>query len=1017
MVPAIELKLLGIPAVYAGGKPVNMTLKKAEAILYFMAVELTTTRDALCRIFWPDSDAEYARRSLRNALYLIRKHVADDLLTMPNHSSVQFNKEAVWRCDLWEMEPVQSVTREDMTLLSGFSFKEDEFFQEWLIDQQRSVQQKLFDHHKKISVQLEENDDYPGAAKAREKMVLMDAYDEDNIRALMSLYLRTAEYNHAIEVYQKLMRTMKEELGVVPDSDTTRLYEKILELKGKQTAQATLSPKTYFFGRYDEITAIEEEINNFLENHHHRHVLITGEAGIGKTSLIERVVSLMETHHATPPGNSGEDGQGTIGSKKQKETNSTKAKSPVLADGPLTPSLASKSLTGSTGHPAQRLPLKIMRAAAYPMEHDLPYRIFRGILREMLQELGEMGTSRVFGLADHAVPALASQGLEGDERIRYEDMVAEVSDLLRRYAQRRHVILIFEDLHWGQTHSINLLLELIREHMKNVMVLMSARDVKTKAMDFMTACGSKEKWLLRIPLSRFSPVEARQFLKNGLRNSDITLDEAALSRYIEASEGNTLLLREYLDLINEGTIDRLDTLKFDELMRSKLIGLSEQAQRVADVAALFMESPDYEAIQAISAYEDVELVDLIEALRGAGILEEWVEGDRLIYHFTHQKLKDYLSEQISVTRRRILHKKIADYYEHLYLQRAGVSVLPYVIHHSRLASDARREYRYRVIYGRRYLDRWHEVFSAQNVDLEGGLTLEDKVMQSIDEARSRLDARDESIAPYDHQVLYMRGRRAIREGRYADGLEAIDKAIRYFEIHRSEDLLELCLLQKIYYAIQTGKLDLFDELLCELGHLMGGPAEPVGEFIHVFWRLKGLHATLTGNPESGENYLMMALQYLEPLTDEQPRAHSAMAATLNYLAMAFESEGRHEEAFHTYERALEEAQHSLPSNGLALILTNLSLAKYRLGRMDQSLETVVRAVEIFELTKSIWGRAKAEAHLARLMDIADIPESVDAHLNRAREFAQLMGNPFEIRFVQEVEAEIRSHPYHLGHGR
>ncbi|SCZ78435.1 AAA family ATPase [Acidaminobacter hydrogenoformans] len=990
MVPAIEIKLLGIPSVQAGGKPVNMTLKKAEAILYFMAVEISTTRDTLCRIFWPDSDTEYARRSLRNALYLIRKHVAEDLLTMPNHSSVHLNKEAIWRCDLWEMEPVQAVTREDLTLLSGFSFKEDEFFQEWLVDQQRSVQQRIFEHHKKIAVQLEEDDDYVEAAKAREKMTLIDAYDEENIRALMSLYLRTAEYNHAIEVYQRLMRTMKDELGVVPDSDTTRLYDKILELKGKETSQTTASPKTYFFGRYDELTAIEEEVYNLLENHHHRHVLITGEAGIGKTTLVERVVSAVEAQVKE----SGIPYEHAYGHESGKGVG--------------------KTIGNSSGqlHP-HKLPVKIMRAAAYPMEHDLPYRIFRGILREMLEELGEVGTSRIFGFADQAATALASQGLEGDERIRYEDMVAEVSDLLSRYAQRRNVILIFEDLHWGQTHSINLLLELIREHLKNVMVVMTSRDVKSKALDFMTACGAKEKWLLRVPLARFSAVEARQFLKNGLRNSSVILDEAAMSRYIEASEGNTLLLREYLDLINEGTIDKLDTLKFEELMQSKLIGLSEPALRVADVAALFMESPDYEAIQAISAYEDVELVDLIEALRGAGILEESVDGERLIYHFTHQKLKDYLAEQISATRRRILHKKIADYYEHLYAQRASVSVLPYVIHHSRLASDARREYRYRVIYGRRYLDRWHEVFSGQNTDLEGGLTLEDKIMQSIDEARSRLDAKDDLIASYDHEVFYMRGRRAIREGRYADGLEAIDKAIRHFEIHHCEDLLELCLLQKIYYAIQTGKLTLFDELLSELGHLMGGPGEPTGDLIHVFWRLKGLHATLSGDSESAQNYLMMALQYLEPLTEAQPRAHSAIAATLNYLAMAYESEGRYDEAFHTYTRALEEAELSLPSNGLALILTNLSLAKFRQGRMDQSLETIVRAVEIFELTKSIWGRAKAEAHLARLIDIADIPESVDEHLCRARDFAQLMGNPYEIRFVQEVEAEIRSHPAHL----
>lgn len=950
MVPAIELKLLGIPSIMVAGIHVNIPLKKAEAILYYLTVERTTTRDALCRIFWPESDTNMARRSLRNALYLIRKNISEELLQMPNHTTVLINSNTVWRCDLWELEPITAVTREDVTLLSGFSFKEDEWFQEWLCDQQRNVQQNIFDHYKSLSIQNEEDDDYDLATYARERMTLINPYDEENVRALMSLYLRIAEYNRAIEVYQKLKRIMSDELGVIPDSDTTRLYEKILELKGKLST-TSLSPKSYFFGRYDEMTAIGEEISNFLDDQNHRHILITGEAGIGKTSLVDRVLSNFEDN------------------KK----------------------------------------VRIMRTIAYPMEHDLPYRIFRGMLREMMLELGEIDSDRVFGFSEHAESTLSNQGFEGDERIRYEDMIAQVGDLLRRFALKKHVILVFEDLHWSQNHSVTLLLELIRDHLKHVFVIMTTRDTKSRALDFLYACGKKEKWLLKVNLKRFSSVESRQFLRNGLRSTAITLDEAALSRYIEASEGNTLLLREYLEHINEGTIDNLDALKFEDLMHSKLIGLSEPAQRVADVASLFIESPDFEAIKAISAYDDVELVDLIDALRTYGVMDEKIEGDRLIYVFTHQKLKDYLTNHISETRRRILHKKIADYYEHLYFKKGGAAVLPYIIHHSRLACDANREYRYRVIYGRRYLDRWHEVFSGQNDDLEGGLTLEDKVMQSIEEARSRLTTNDDTLKAFDHQVLYMKGRRAIREGRYDEGLKSIEKATRYFEIHQSEDLLELCLLQTVYYAIQTGNLDLFEKNLNALGSLLGTPAEPTGDLIHVFWRLKGLHATLSGNPAEGETYLMMAFEYLDSMADEQPRYHSALAATLNYLAIAYEKEGRSTESFETLQQALRHAELSLPSNGLALILTNLSLANHRLGRMDQSLETIVRAVEIFELTKSSWGRGKAEAHLARMMDIADIPDSVDMHLFRAREYAQRMGNPEEIRFVQEIEATIRSY--------
>src|SRR5258707_7946044 len=74
----LRLAVLGPPEVYHDGSRLTFALRKAQALLLYLAVERAMhPRRKLAGLLWHDSDPPDARRTLRNALGLLRSLLAD----------------------------------------------------------------------------------------------------------------------------------------------------------------------------------------------------------------------------------------------------------------------------------------------------------------------------------------------------------------------------------------------------------------------------------------------------------------------------------------------------------------------------------------------------------------------------------------------------------------------------------------------------------------------------------------------------------------------------------------------------------------------------------------------------------------------------------------------------------------------------------------------------------------------------------------------------------------------------
>src|SRR5258708_9852611 len=74
----LRLAVLGSPEVVHDGRRLTFSLRKAQALLLYLAVEEGMhLRSKLAAFLWPDSEPHDARNALRNALALLRRLLAD----------------------------------------------------------------------------------------------------------------------------------------------------------------------------------------------------------------------------------------------------------------------------------------------------------------------------------------------------------------------------------------------------------------------------------------------------------------------------------------------------------------------------------------------------------------------------------------------------------------------------------------------------------------------------------------------------------------------------------------------------------------------------------------------------------------------------------------------------------------------------------------------------------------------------------------------------------------------------
>ncbi len=125
--------------------------------------------------------------------------------------------------------------------------------------------------------------DHVGAELAAESAIASDPYDEASLRVLMRAQAAAGRPASALACYAKMRHRLVEDLGVSPDRETEAVHTALLS--GRPDVGPTPTPSERgFVGRQSEVAALEAHLAAVHDVV--RLVVLTGEAGIGKTTIV-----------------------------------------------------------------------------------------------------------------------------------------------------------------------------------------------------------------------------------------------------------------------------------------------------------------------------------------------------------------------------------------------------------------------------------------------------------------------------------------------------------------------------------------------------------------------------------------------------------------------------------------------------------------------------------------------------------------------------------------------------------
>jgi tetratricopeptide (TPR) repeat protein len=186
-------------------------------------------------------------------------------------------------------------------LMAGFYVRGAMVFEEWLLLQREWFRQQAIQMFFTLGSYYTAHGEYTSAIEYTSRLLDIEPWHEESHRQLMFILARTGQRSQALARYEICHQTLSQELGVAPSEETTALYQQILDGQFQSSSHAAAFAPTPqrntshhleplpFVGRESEYTWLFEQWQAAC-NRQGQITLVAGDAGIGKTRLVEAVL-------------------------------------------------------------------------------------------------------------------------------------------------------------------------------------------------------------------------------------------------------------------------------------------------------------------------------------------------------------------------------------------------------------------------------------------------------------------------------------------------------------------------------------------------------------------------------------------------------------------------------------------------------------------------------------------------------------------------------------------------------
>ncbi|MEU6804145.1 helix-turn-helix transcriptional regulator [Streptomyces neyagawaensis] len=230
--------------------------------------------------------------------------------------------------------------------------------------------------------------------------------------------------------------------------------------------------------------------------------------------------------------------------------------------------------------------------------------------------------------------------------------------LLERLAADRTVVLVLEDLHWADASTRHLLAYLLRTLRTGRLVVLAtyrSDDIHRRhPLRPLLAELDRLRTVRRIELRRFNRAEVGHQLTGILAAEP---DPAQADEIFERSDGNAFFVEELAVAAHDGGCASLtDSLR--DLLLVRVERLPEDAQRVARIVAEGGSTVEYPLLAAVAGLPEDDLIEALRAAVGANILLAAPGGDG--YRFRHSLVREAVSDDLLPGERSRLNRRFAE---------------------------------------------------------------------------------------------------------------------------------------------------------------------------------------------------------------------------------------------------------------------------------------------------------------------------------------------------------------------
>ena len=738
----LALHLFGTPRVALDGVPTPIQRRKALALLAYLAVtQQPHSRETLSTLFWPESDHTHARMSLRRHLSELNgalgmgRVVADRASVVFPHDSdawvdVARFRELLAQCRSHGHPPKsacagclplleEAVALYDSDFLRGFTLADSPEFDEWQSYETEGLRSELASALERLGQAYAAEEQYSVAIAHVRRWLSMDPLHEPAHQLLAGLYVKSGQHAAArqqygeyadllerefrvsiSETFEEFCTPLHNELHALHTSamrltnDThcadDRLAAATLPVFLRSNAEPSADTAGPFVGRDHRIAQLDAFLATALAGRG-QTVVVSGEAGSGKTMLLQEFARRAQLDHADL----------------------------IVAQGRC-------DLYAGVGDPY--LPFRDIlqllcgdveaQCLAGALTRDHARRLW-GLMPETVDVLHEVGPDLAGVFLSPATAArVGANRMVSAHGTRLQDLLLtrsrvhgpdqsrlfeQFADVLRRLAARRPLLLVLDDLHWADVSSSSLLFHLSRRITDSRILIAGAyrpeevaigMDGRSHPLQQIVGELKRRAGEIEVNLDHDMTAEGRHFVDALLDVQPNRLDEAFRRALFGRSRGHALFTVELLRDLQESGGLVLDErgrwvqnpdfrwesvpARVGGVIEKRVGRLNGDLREILAVASVEGENFTAEIVARALGIDPKEVVRLLSAelewrhrlVHAQGV--QRIGNQRMsVYRFRHNLFRIYLLDSLDSVQRSYLHEQVGAAIERVYAEQAA----------------------------------------------------------------------------------------------------------------------------------------------------------------------------------------------------------------------------------------------------------------------------------------------------------------------------------------------------------